>query len=145
MGHGEDRPKSATNAVKVDDLENFKIRGISCGLGQTLIIIDRDDPKFNDLPVIGDLLDLPEKRGRSKSPVRSKSKSPVRSSSKSPVRSKSKSPVRSSSKSPVRSKSKSPVRSSSKSPVRSKSKSPVRSNSPAKRKADEEHSPRPKK
>ena len=51
LGHGDDKPRSATNAVKVDDLEEFKVESVSCGLGQTLLIVDANDSKFSNLPI----------------------------------------------------------------------------------------------
>ncbi|KAJ2994565.1 hypothetical protein HDV02_001494 [Globomyces sp. JEL0801] len=54
MGHGPNRARSATNAVKVDDLEGFRVMGVACGLGNTLLIVDKDDAKFEKLPVLGE-------------------------------------------------------------------------------------------
>jgi alpha-tubulin suppressor-like RCC1 family protein len=55
LGHGADRPKSATNAVKVDDLEECTVSSVSCGLGQTLLLVDKGESRLKDLPVIGEL------------------------------------------------------------------------------------------
>ncbi|KAI8910288.1 regulator of chromosome condensation 1/beta-lactamase-inhibitor protein II [Gorgonomyces haynaldii] len=51
LGHGAKKPRSATNAVKVDALEDFTVLSVSVGNGQALLIVDRDDPKVKDLPV----------------------------------------------------------------------------------------------
>jgi alpha-tubulin suppressor-like RCC1 family protein len=57
LGHGASKPRSATNAVKVDDLEDFKVLTVSCGLGFTLLIVDSgsnsnsDEPKLGQLPM----------------------------------------------------------------------------------------------
>ena len=56
LGHGASKSRSATNAVKVDALEEFYTIGISAGQGQTLMIVDPKDPKFVGLPVIGKLV-----------------------------------------------------------------------------------------
>ena len=51
LGHGADKPRSATNAVLVDSLEGFHIQDVSCGYGHTLLLVDRKDPKFEKLPI----------------------------------------------------------------------------------------------
>ena len=44
LGHGKGKPKSATNAVKVDALEDANTLAVSCGLGHTLILVDSSKP-----------------------------------------------------------------------------------------------------
>jgi alpha-tubulin suppressor-like RCC1 family protein len=41
LGHGPKKPRSATNAVLVDDLEDFRTIDVSVGLGQSLLIVDK--------------------------------------------------------------------------------------------------------
>jgi hypothetical protein len=41
LGHGANKPRSATNAVLVDALEGFETMDVSCGLGQTLLIVNK--------------------------------------------------------------------------------------------------------
>lgn len=43
LGHGESKPRSATNAVLVDALEGFVPTHVSCGVGQTLLIVDKSN------------------------------------------------------------------------------------------------------
>jgi alpha-tubulin suppressor-like RCC1 family protein len=44
LGHGAGKPRSATNAVKVDALEGMNVFQVSCGLGHTLLLVDPKDP-----------------------------------------------------------------------------------------------------
>lgn len=39
LGHGEGKPRSATNAVKVDALEGSKVLSVSCGAGNTVLLL----------------------------------------------------------------------------------------------------------
>ncbi|KAJ3302632.1 hypothetical protein HDV03_004817 [Kappamyces sp. JEL0829] len=55
LGHGDNKPRSATNAVKVEALEDFYTIAVAAGQGQTLLIVDPTDAKFSSLGVIGDL------------------------------------------------------------------------------------------
>jgi alpha-tubulin suppressor-like RCC1 family protein len=57
LGHGKDRSRSATNAVKVDDLEGSKVRTVSCGLGNTVLTISENDVNFKNLEVAGELVE----------------------------------------------------------------------------------------
>lgn len=40
LGHGANKPRSATNAVLVDALEGFTVHSVSCGLGQSIMLVD---------------------------------------------------------------------------------------------------------
>jgi alpha-tubulin suppressor-like RCC1 family protein len=64
LGHGEGKPRSATNAVKVEDLEGVEVKSVVCGLGFTLLVVD--EAKAKALPVIGELQSETKKRERSK-------------------------------------------------------------------------------
>ena len=40
LGHGANKPRSATNAVLVDTMEGFEVLSVAAGFGQTLLIVD---------------------------------------------------------------------------------------------------------
>ncbi len=96
LGHGEKKPKSATNAVLVDDLEGTRVVSVAAGLGNTLLLLE-DKEKFESLPVAGESVlvdpnphlkvDTKPKSPKKTSPVKPTSplKSPV-SPQKSPTK-----------------------------------------------------------
>ena len=44
LGHGAGKPRSATNACKVDALEGMSVFQVHCGAGHTLLLVDPKDP-----------------------------------------------------------------------------------------------------
>jgi hypothetical protein len=49
LGHGAGKPKSATNAVKVNSLDGAHVFSVSCGVGHTLALVDVADPVLKTL------------------------------------------------------------------------------------------------
>lgn len=63
MGHGEGKPRSATNAAKVNSLEGVDVISVSAGQGHTLLLVDHADPILKTIDVINELVETaPEPR-----------------------------------------------------------------------------------
>jgi hypothetical protein len=58
--------KSATNAVKVETLEGFVVSSVSCGYGNTLLLIDSSNPMLKNLETIGKVSVVTEKGNKRK-------------------------------------------------------------------------------
>jgi hypothetical protein len=61
LGHGADKPRSATNAVKVDALEGANVVDVACGLGFTLLLVESCNVLFLSSSVADEVLNELEK------------------------------------------------------------------------------------
>ncbi len=56
LGHGATAPKSATNAIKAEALDDMDTFDVACGMGHTLLLVADTEEKLATLPVIGKLV-----------------------------------------------------------------------------------------
>lgn len=53
LGYGPDKPKSSANPKKVDSLEGMHVISVACGMGNSLIVVDRENvrDRLDQIPV----------------------------------------------------------------------------------------------